>query len=567
MSLTILSPKLLSIKNRWRHKDSLKNNFGRDSVIAAFSFGVMLSIFWGLRMVLSKVSTDTAAAYLPPSMILDILLIFLYGLLFFSNAVSAIGTLFLSADYGILKAAPISRIEIFTAKLIETVASSTWMVVVFGLPGLIAFHFSYKASVSFVAIALVNLIPYFIIPAALSIVVVTLVAAIVPVNRTKEIFGICGIITLVGAYFLLDLLFNTASKPMQGIEDILYLVDAIRAPNEPWLPSHWVAVVLGSALRPSGLDTWPHIIALWSTMMAVLSLAYLTFLLLHDRAYSMAQASLIGKKEPSQFSITNYPPISWIYNQQERALLGREMSTFLRDFSQSIQLMLLLGLCSFYLYNLRLLRVIDNLPVEASQWWQSFLVIGNLGMGTFVLAAICTRFVFPSVSLEGKSYWILKSSPVPLKSILRAKFKIWYIPISIVGSTLLLSGAMAIQAEPQILFLSATVCWITTIGIIGLAMGFGSFYANFEWEHASQLASTFGSLVYMLGCAILIVLNMLPISLLLIGKYFYFMDTDTNAWSWSIGVFFTYLLLYNINRAIYRWSLKIGERSLSQRDH
>ncbi len=567
MSLTILSPKLLSIKNRWRFKSSFKNNLGRDSVIGIFSFAVMASIFLGLKLVLSKANSETAAAYLHPSMILDILLIFLLGLLFFSNAVSAIGSLFLSADYSLIKAAPVSKIRVFNAKLIETIASSTWMVVVFGLPGLISFYVAYDAPITFLATATLHLIPYFIIPAALSMVIVTIVAALVPVNRTKEVFGLCGLLVLIAAYSLLDILFNAAEKPMQEMEDILYLVEAIRAPNAPWLPSHWTAIILGNELKPSNITQWPYITALWGTTVALVSAAFLTFICLHDRAYSMSQASITGRKKGRKINLTDYPPLSWIYNQQEGAILGREMSTFLRDFSQSIQLMLLLGLCTFYIYNLKLLRVIDNLPVQAAQWWQSFLVIGNLGMGTFVLAAICTRFVFPSVSLEGKSYWILKSSSMPLKSVLKAKFKIWYFPISIIGSTLLLSGGLAIQAEPEILFLSATICWITSIGLIGLGMGLGSFYSNFDWEHPSQLASTFGSLVYMLGCTILIVINMLPIALLLIGRYFHFLGEETSIWSWGLGVFFVYLLLFNINRSIYKWALKIGERSLTARDN
>jgi ABC-2 type transport system permease protein len=526
----------------------------------------MISIYLGLAIVLKKLSTDTAVAYLHPSMILDILLFFLYALLFFSNAVSAIGALFMSADFTIFRAAPLTKATIFSGKLLETLASSTWMVVVFGIPGLVAFSTAYSAGFPFILISILILIPYLIIPAALSMAVVTVLARIIPVSRTKEIFAICGIILLIGFYFILDVIFATANKPLQGVEDILYLVEAIRAPNAPWLPSHWVATILGNILAPSPLSSMPYLTALIGTTLAIISLSYLIFVYLHDKAYSHAQSAKNHASSGGLVSLTEYPPFSWIFNQQERALLSKEVSTFLRDFTQSIQLMLILGLCAFYLYNLRILRVVENLPLDSAVWWQSFLIIGNLGMGTFIIAAIATRFVFPSVSLEGKSYWILKSSPVALKSVLKAKFKVWYFPISLVGSVLLLSGAMAIQAEPKILILTATISWLTCISIVGLAVGFGSYYANFEWEHSSQLAASFGSLIYMLSCIIVIIINMIPLALLLVTNYSGLLGKNDSQTGWYISLFLVYFLLYHVNRSLARWSIKIGQRSLEQRE-
>ena len=567
MSLTLISPKLLSIRNRWRLGGAGKGQFGRDSVLAIFSILVMLSIYFGLNLLLSKISSETTAAYLHPSMVLDILLLFLYAMLFFSNAVSAIGTLFLSADLPLLKASPIGKTKIFLGKLLETLASSTWMVVVFGLPGLVAFTSAYNANLSFVLLSIITLIPYFVIPAALSMLLVTIVAAIIPISRTKEVFAICGFVMLLGAYFVIDLLFRSASKPIQGIEDILYLIEAIRTPNAPWFPSHWVALIMGNTLIPTATDPIPYHVAIWGLGIFTATAAYIAFILFHDKAYSMSQSTGSTMKAAGTVSLTEIPPLSWIFKQQERAILSKDMSTFLRDFSQSIQLMLLLGLCTFYLYNLRILRVVDNLPLEANQWWQSFLVLGNLAMGTFVLAAICTRFVFPSMSLEGKSYWILKSSCMSLKSILKSKFKIWYLPMSVIGSTLLASGAMAIQADLEILLLSGTICWITSIGLIGLGLGLGSVYANFDWEHSSQLAASFGSLVYMLCCTMMIALNMLPVALLIVGKHLHYFSTEDGSYSWYIALFFVYVFLINLNRAVANWALRVGEKSLAQRDN
>ena len=59
-----------------------------------------------------------------------------------------------------------------------------------------------------------------------------------------------------------------------------------------------------------------------------------------------------------------------------------------------------------YLYNFAVL------PLERSPMPRYLLEIVlnflNLGLAGFVIASIAARFVFPGVSLEGNSFWLLK---------------------------------------------------------------------------------------------------------------------------------------------------------------
>ena len=238
----------------------------------------------------------------------------------------------------------------------------------------------------------------------------------------------------------------------------------------------------------------------------------------------------------------------------------------MRDVSQALQLVLLLGLCTIYLYNLRVLRVVDRLPEETRAWWQSLLVIGNMAMGGFVLTAVCTRFVFSSLSLEGKAYWVLRSSPVPLTELLRAKFRIWLFPVATIGSILLASGAAAINAESHLIIASGLMSWIICYGIVGLAVGFGAYYANFDWEHPSQLAASFGSLMYMVCCAVFVVVNLMPASIILLMRTWRNLGHPISAFQWyAVIISCTGLLIY-MNYPITRWSLAVGERRLCERE-
>ncbi|MCB0338157.1 MAG: hypothetical protein KDD53_01070, partial [Bdellovibrionales bacterium] len=231
-----------------------------------------------------------------------------------------------------------------------------------------------------------------------------------------------------------------------------------------------------------------------------------------------------------------------------------------------VQLMLLLGLCTIYLYNLRLLRVVDQLPDESKAWWQMFLVCGNMAMGGFVVAAVCTRFVFPTISLEGKAYWILRSGPCSLKSILRTKFLIWLVPVGSIATILLVSGAFAINADVPIILMSAAISWFMAYGIVGLAVGVGAVYANFDWEHSSQLAASFGSLIFMLTSTVLIGINLLPTSFLILIRTWKHLEQPISELEWYLAVAGCVFLLLYVNYATCRWALQIGQNALEDRE-
>src|SRR3712207_8459600 len=45
----------------------------------------------------------------------------------------------------------------------------------------------------------------------------------------------------------------------------------------------------------------------------------------------------------------------------------------------------------------------------------------NLALAGFVLASIAARFLFPAVSLEGRTLWLLRSSPMSMRDLLWSK--------------------------------------------------------------------------------------------------------------------------------------------------
>ena len=112
-----------------------------------------------------------------------------------------------------------------------------------------------------------------------------------------------------------------------------------------------------------------------------------------------------------------------------------------------------------YVYNIRVLPLYSGEQV-------SFFLINlvsflNLGLAGFVVAAIAARFVFPAMSLEGRMLWLLRSSPLKVRTLFWTKYWVGTVPLLAVALPLIVFTDIVLQASPFILILTT----ITMIGI------------------------------------------------------------------------------------------------------
>ena len=328
------------------------------------------------------------------------------------------------------------------------------MVLVFGVPVILAFGAAYHAAPIFYLWALAVMPPLFVIPSMLGTIVVFVLVRILPSGRTKEMLSVLLLAAVWLMYYSAQALFS--SPVNQGAQDIVRVISLLSAPSTDWAPSYWGGRALGMILEgQNASETWPYLLALYSAAAGCISVAFLVFSLLHFGGFSATKVLRTGAT--SSFRQRN-KWIHWVIPRVNRyywAMIGKEYRVFFRDMTQAVQLLVLLGLCMIYLYNFRVLRTVQGLPEATRLWWQAALVLANIGMGGFVIAAVSTRLVFPSLSLEGKSYWILQAAPVSLGGILRAKFWAWFPPVATISSVIFASGALAIDTEPHIVVIHA----------------------------------------------------------------------------------------------------------------
>jgi ABC-2 type transport system permease protein len=251
------------------------------------------------------------------------------------------------------------------------------------------------------------------------------------------------------------------------------------------------------------------------------------------------------------------------FGPQPHAILIKDSKIFLREITQAVQLLLLVGVYLIYLYNLKIFRGLETLPMQTQMVWRAFIFVVNVAMGAFVTTAVCTRFVFPAVSLEGKSFWILQTSPMSLRKILRYKFWEWFVPIGFISGLVFASGAFAIGADWWEVLVNYLAGWIMTFGIVGLGTGLGAQFANFDWEHSSQLAASLGSLVFMLLSILLITVNMIPVGIMVYARrpgMFAHGYADGN-WFAVVGLCAAFIIALNVYARMV--AMRIGEEQLT----
>ena len=121
-------------------------------------------------------------------------------------------------------------------------------------------------------------------------------------------------------------------------------------------------------------------------------------------------------------------------NFRLRALVLKDFKSFFRDTTQWSQLILLTALVIVYLYNFRVLPL-DKTPLPTF-FLQNLVSFLNMALAGFVLSAVSVRFVFPAVSLEGLSFWTIRSSPLSPRTFLWGKFWTSLIPLLILAEIL-----------------------------------------------------------------------------------------------------------------------------------
>ncbi|HSJ08267.1 MAG TPA: hypothetical protein VK928_00095, partial [Longimicrobiales bacterium] len=124
-------------------------------------------------------------------------------------------------------------------------------------------------------------------------------------------------------------------------------------------------------------------------------------------------------------------------------------------------------------------------------------------------------FLFPAVSLEGRTLWLLRSSPLDLRQLLWSKYWVGITPLLVLALALNIATNVILRVSGLMMVLSVATIALMTFAIASLALGFGALFPKFDTENMAEIPTSFGGLLFMMTSvaylAIVIALEAWPV--------------------------------------------------------
>ncbi len=492
----LLLPKWLTARARAASNE--RGSRLRAAFITLFGLAFWAIIFVMLFRLLRYFRSVPEIGPLLAGKLLGLILVGFFSILLLSNIITALSSFFLARDLDLLVSAPVDWLKLYLAKLVETLLHSSWMVVLMAIPIFAAYGVVYGGGVLYPLIVLATFVPFLVVPAVVGSAITLLLVNIFPARRTRDILSVIAVLAAGGIVVLFRIVRPERLARPEGFRSLVDFITILRGPTSPMLPSEWVqhAVMSWVAGRPQLLPYY----LLWSTAAAAFVLGALLHRSMYTTGFSKAQESgqrwvrsgvmaRIGRATLTPFGIVR------------RELILKEVRLFFRDTTQWSQLILLAVLLLVYVFNIKYLPLRGD---GVTFFLVNVVPFLNLALAGFVLASIAARFIFPGVSLEGRTFWLLRSSPMSMRALLWSKFWVGTLPLLVLALVIVGVTDYLLQVTGFMMAVSIFSITLMTMAIAGLAIGFGTMFPQFETENAAQIPTSFGGLVFMMTSVALI---------------------------------------------------------------
>lgn len=455
-------------------------------------------LFAGIYFLVDSAWSQGAMVPLLATAFLKVLLISLSGLLSFSNVITALSVYYLSDDLELVLSLPTGRTNFHTARFVDTLTQSSWMMLVFGLPVFLAAGFAARSGWPYFA-ALFFVIPsLLVISTGVGVALATALVNLFSARRARDVLMFCAVLVIAGLLIFLRSLRPEQLVDAQAFSDLAGYMVAIRLDVFANTPPGWAGDVLGGLLLNSP-TRWVELVRLGAAAGAAMAVARWATAWGFDAGWARSQEARSARFHASRTFdlVVRVLPRPW------RPIAAKELRILFRDPAQWSQLLLLAALCAIYLVS------VGFLPMSAfrgttGQWLREGVSFLNLGMAGFVMAAVAARFQFTGISREGRSWWILRGAPVDPVVVLRAKAAFGLVPMIVVGQVVVVGSGYLLGARPLLLAAEAALALLLAWAISGLASALGAIWPDFSAENAARAAASPAAVFFMVIAQVLV---------------------------------------------------------------
>lgn len=482
----LLKRKFLSAKN------SLTRVSGWKAVKNLIFLSVGLTLMSGLYFSFVRVLKYLAGVELIGEILIWKLtaMVFLmsFSMIMISSVVISMTTLYYSFDLKFLISSPVKHQSVFADKCIDTVLYSSWTLLAAMVPYVLALIKVRGLGPSFFIGYIAAVLPFMALASVFGIALSLFTMYLFPSSKTRDATWLIGSLSVAFIYVAFRMARPEQLLRPDTLEIVARYVSFLQAPTAPYLPSWWLTKAL-TTMAAGSADFF-----LW------LGLLYAAFFSFYYALYRASEKFYLKGISGAQNTPRFNGPLSrsWEENMALKFpssssffyLLGRERKSFLREVKHWSQIILIIALVFVYVFSVK------NLPLDSPDM-KSFICFLNIGAAGFVVSAVALRFLFTAVSLEGNSFWLVRSMPVKMESVFYAKLIFFGLPTMLLS--FLLTGLSDYLLGADYFVFSVSLFAITvmsfTISVLGLS--FGAIYPDFNVENIHQVESSYGGFVFM----------------------------------------------------------------------
>lgn len=408
--------------------------------------------------------------------------------LLFSAMTTSIGSLFNDLSLELYHSSPTTPLAIALRRWTATLIQSSWLVFFFLLPPIVALGIQYSAGPAFVLMTTIELLVLLTIPVSLAAILIVVLVRFFPVRHVQQIAATLGIIVVSLAVIGFRL-----ARPERLFGDIQtdelrVVLETITFPEAQRWPGHWLASSIEGRLL-SGSS--------WRFDYDLLVLALLLFIAYGVISWRVYFDAWVRARETSSPQMIGASPISRGFDRlaqrlkpATRAILGKELKVVTRDAAQWSQLMMMAALLIIYLYNIQMMPLEGDARAAILAWL-------NLGMSGFVIAAICLRFAYPSLTAEGRQFWLIRSSPLSMRRLLWVKAVAYAAPLTVLALLLTVFANTLLDASPLIWGYTIPSSIVITFTLVALGVGMGARNPRLDSDNPLEVALSLGGFGYM----------------------------------------------------------------------
>ena len=486
----------------------------------------------------------------------SMVLLMTFSMVIVSSIIISMSTLYYSFDLKFLFSTPLDLRSIFMDKALETVFYSSWTLVLAILPYIVALGRVKHLDPGFYLTYLFLMVPFVMLAGAVGIFFSMLVMYAFPSSKTRDVTWLLGSVSVAFVYVIFRF-----SKPEQllrpdSLEVVAQYIQYLQSPTAPYMPSWWVtkAMVAYSAAHWGAFALSAGV--LLAAAAALYTLIYFVSGRVYMRGFSGAQSSPRFKghrnPQPEQRLAARFPAL-----RSYLTLYLKDRLMLARDARYWSQIILIAALIAVYLFSIR------QLPLDTPDL-KSMVSFLNVGVAGFVMAAIGLRFTFPAISLEGNSFWLLKSAPVTTASVMREKLTVSLVPSVLIGMILITVSNRLLHADLFISLLSTFTIIVAAVAITVMGIGFGAIFPDFNVENIHQLESSYGGFLYM-ACSMGYLSLLVGVEAWPVQMHFAERLGRANPWDpWGVGLCAAIFLVLNFAALYLPW--KLGLRSLERHE-